>query len=130
MSRWRAKKQGHIDANHNKLKRVAERFYSVFDTSGSAYCVDLIISGGNAKTIAIEIKTEEKNASFTLGQIYTMALWKGYVAFVSNENEMLAVMNHPDKHCLSRQQKDKLLTFVEQRKLKTKVKDYKKVKVH
>ena len=109
----KARYHGHRDRNHTAIANALKSAgYSVQDTSGAAGFVDLVASGGDARTVVIEVK--RRDGDISASQMKRLATWRGYAAVVDNEEQALAVMREPRTHALTSAQKTRLLLLAVQ----------------
>lgn len=124
MGKYHAKKYGHLDGNHKQIADALRRAgYSVGETSACQNLTDLIVTGGNNSTCLMEIKTEDKDAKFYISQIEFIARWKGYVVFVTSQEQALSVMRSLDLYALTAKQKQRLLQFATRKRIDSKSKN-------
>lgn len=109
------KQQGNLDANHSQMiKYFRDLHCPVADTSGQGGFVDAVVCNHRRETIIVEIKTV--TGKFTCSQLESLAKWKGFSAFVTDETEAYDVCSNPTRYCLNDIEKAKLLSLATTRR--------------
>lgn len=113
--------RGKKDGNHNDLVRVARQIGAqIFDMSGVGKAFPDLLAHLR-HTVVIEVK--QPDGAFALTQLRWLAEFQGYSAFVSNADELINVLRHPDTYCLSERDKRTILKICLQYEAQTKDKN-------